>query len=97
MSPHGKRQRNSARHNKEHAVERAQERYGIQLSNKKRKTIAILIEDGKGNFLGRGNMAQRKIYGLSIDGQRLKVVYDHYTRRIVTFLPNGKGVENGAT
>lgn len=69
---------------------RAKERYDITLSNKKKKKICRLIESGQCNYLSNGHKAQRKVYGLSFEGKRLRVVYDHYDKKIITFLPNGK-------
>jgi len=88
MNSHGKRFGNSARKNKEHAVVRAKERYSLQLSNRKRKMIAHLIEEGHGRFIKNGSLVQRKVYGIYFEDKHLWVVYDHYTNRIVTFLPN---------
>jgi len=80
----------SARQSKQHSSQRAEERYGLTLSNKKRKQITALIEEGRCNFLRHGSMPMREVYGLTFEGQRLRVVYDRYVRRIVTFLPNGE-------
>jgi hypothetical protein len=83
------RKKNDAIHYKAHCLKRAEERYGIKLSNGDRKKLTLLIEKGDCNFLGKG-APHRKIYGVSYKGIRFKIVYDHYDRRIITFLPNGK-------
>lgn len=70
-----------------HVKQRAKERYGIDLSNKKLKKLLRQINDRTANFL-RHDGPCKDIYGCSLEGKRLRVVYDRYQRRIRTVLPN---------
>jgi len=79
----------SATHyNKEHVKKRVLERYGIVLSNKKIKKIYAKINNNIANFIGYGAYSAKK-YGVTIDGERLWVIYDPINRRLLTVLPNG--------
>jgi len=73
---------------KNHCKERCLERYGVQLSNRMMKKIGQKIESGIANYLRSGSDLGRKVYGVSLNGTRFRVVYDVRDKKLVSFLPN---------
>lgn len=82
MKPH------ELRNLKKHCKARCRERYGIELSNGMMKKICKKIENGVANYLRRGSTNSRKVYGVTLNDIRFRVVYDTFHNVLVTFLPN---------
>jgi hypothetical protein len=68
---------------KAHCKKRCLERYGVELSNSMMKKITDKIKKGECN-----RCIQSKVYFVSLDSYRFRVVYDNTYDRLVTFLPN---------
>lgn len=68
-----------------HLKKRCQERFGIEITKKKRKEIENLIKSGKSVFVKR-QAGDRIIHDVIYEDTILRVVYDELTKTIVTVL-----------
>ena len=70
-----------------HARQRAVERYGVSISDAKRRKIINLIHAGKtGRFVKRRSVRVSE-WEIPLDGETFRVLYDKRRKEIVTFLP----------
>lgn len=75
-----------ARAQRQHAKRRAAERYGIELTARRRREIIAGIHSHKYQFVERQS---HRISVFLVDGVR--VVYDRQRKELVTFLPPDTG------
>lgn len=74
-----------------HAIERARERYGLELCDEDLRVIAARIGDGRSVHLGTsGNGGER--HALAYGGKTVVVVWLPAVEAIATFLPLWPGV-----
>ena len=69
-----------------HARQRAVQRYGVNISNRKRREIIGMIHFGVGKFVKRRSVRVTE-WEISLGGETLRVLYDKTRKEIVTFLP----------
>ena len=70
-----------------HAKQRASQRYGVSISDAKRRKIINLIHSGKtGQFVKRHSLRVTE-WEIPLDGETFCVLYDKKRKDIVTFLP----------
>jgi hypothetical protein len=73
-----------------HAIQRASERYGVNLSDTDIRRIIKLIQNGESTPVSRRSL--RKVtHDVTLDGQLYRAVCDKQRKEIVTFLPPPKG------
>lgn len=82
---------------REHFIRRARERFGLRVSPARYQAFAALVtENGRGTkFLGH-QPPNRTVWRIRAGGHWMRVVYDHYTDRLVTCLPYCERSEHGA-
>jgi len=70
-----------------HARQRAIQRYGVNISNKKRREIISIIHSGGvGKFVKRHSVRVTE-WEIPLDGEIFRVLYDKIRKEIATFLP----------
>ncbi|MFA5195843.1 MAG: hypothetical protein WC401_08620 [Bacteroidales bacterium] len=69
-----------------HARQRAIQRYGVNISNKKRKEIINMIHSGVGKFVRRRSVRVTE-WEIPLGGEIFRVLYDKIRKDVVTFLP----------
>lgn len=74
-----------------HAIERAYERYGLELDAQGLELIAARIRSG--NFGAIHFDKDALVCELPIGGVQVRLVYSYRTKRIITFLPRKAGSE----
>lgn len=75
-----------------HSRRRAAERFGIKLTRNARATIKAIIDTGRAEYIGTGDLG-RPMFRVPLDslgraGQWAKVVCDRETGQLVTLLPD---------
>lgn len=70
----------------DHAVQRAWERYGINLTNRDIGSIIYQVMDGRAEKV-RQDSGRTAIYDVVVQGQVCRIVYNRARKFIVTFLP----------
>lgn len=71
-----------------HARQRAVQRYGVSISEKKRREIINLIHSGNINWFVRRRSVRVTEWEIPLDGEVFRVLYDKNRKEIVTFLPH---------
>ena len=69
-----------------HAKKRASERYGLKINREIIKQCIQMIQNGEAKFLCKSSNT-RTLFELTLEGKRVKVVYDKVRKNIATFLP----------
>lgn len=77
---------NDADYLREHASERADERFGVKLTDRVHKALVKRIQSGDAVFIRRCNKWRTK-YLVDLRGQRCFAIYDSKHSTIVTFIP----------
>ncbi len=72
-----------------HAIERARERYGIELDLPALNAIAAQIAAGEGMLLRRSPRDGHEVVVIRVQGQLVTVAFDPHKGWIKTFKPNG--------
>lgn len=72
---------------RQHSQERANERYGLDLSKRALNAISSTIRMKQATFISRVS-PDRTIWDVSYNGQTLRVVYSKRHKAVVTVLPN---------
>ena len=73
--------------NEEHAIERAKQRYGIDITKDQLKMLASNISQGMGVKISSKD--GRSVYMVKIDGIVAKCVVSDVLKHVITFLPEG--------
>ncbi len=77
-----------------HARQRAIQRYGVSISDAKRRKIINLIHSGRtGQFVKRHSLRVTE-WEIPLDGETFRVLYDKKRKDIATFLPPRGGPLN---
>jgi hypothetical protein len=76
-----------------HAKQRAHEHFGISLTKAKINDIIKQIESGKAEFVDDDwvNANPRETYLVSLEGLTVRVVYEPYSRTLITVTPHNTG------
>lgn len=69
-----------------HAIERALERYGLQLSKNDFERISKRIAQGQAEKLKKVTK-HISVYEIYVNSIRIKLVYDRHTKFVITVLP----------
>lgn len=78
--------RSKARGQREHAIKRAVQRFGLCLSAEDYDALVADIQAGRARFLFRESLRLTH-HELDVGGKRCRVVYDATRKTIVTLLP----------
>lgn len=75
-----------------HPIDRAKERFGIDLSRVQLRVLEQRIIDGKALLLGRGPKPDRGRFLVEVDGVQMIAAWSFKTRMITTFMvPQANG------
>lgn len=74
---------------RKHAVRRALERYGVDLSGNDLREIVLLIQKNKSVVIATQSHT-RAVHDIVYGGVRYRAVYHKKTKQISTFLPPGE-------
>lgn len=70
-----------------HAIDRARERYGLELTNEDLRAVALQIVNKRDAVLVRRGYDGAQVWAVKVQGVWASVVYIPLTRKIATFLP----------
>lgn len=70
-----------------HAIQRAKERYGLDLTQADLRVICSAIRENRDAMLIRRAQEGRQVWGVKVQGHWAVVVYIPLTNTIATFLP----------
>lgn len=82
--PMNRRTHKTAKH--AHARQRAHEHFGMSLTKDRINNIIKQIESGKAIAIDH-DIDGRSVYFVTVDQQRMQVVYQHYDKTIITVKP----------
>jgi hypothetical protein len=74
---------------REHAKQRAKQRYGVEIYGPVRKEIIDMIKNGQAKFISRLSRT-RTLFSVVLNDKTTFVIYSAAIHDIVTFLPNKK-------